>query len=166
VNRLPGFKVPVEGKKMKKTQGKKGVSMIESLFRRRNKGRRVLDEVAGFATLVSGHVRLRGHFEGTDNCIVNGVVEGDCELTGMLVLGEQARWRGNIVAANAVISGEVNGNIATSEKLELTSSARVYGAISSAAIAIASGAIHEGEIHMDRGPEIVRFQEKRKSTVD
>lgn len=140
--------------------------MMESLFRRRNKGRRVLDEVTGFATLVGACARLSGHFEGTDNCIINGVVEGDCELAGMLVLGEQGHWRGNIMAANAVISGQVDGDIVTREKLELTSSARVYGAISSAAIAIASGAIHEGNIHMEQGPEVVRFQEKRKSTVE
>jgi len=140
-------------------------SRVAGLFRRRAKGRRVLDEVAGFSTLVGERACLHGHFEGADNCIIYGLVEGDCDLEGVLVVGEQARWRGNIRATHAVISGQVDGDVMIREKLELMPSARVTGAISSAAIAVAAGAIHEGEIRMEQRTDIVHFKEKRRTTT-
>ncbi len=140
--------------------------MMETLFGRRNKGRRVLDEVRRFDTLIGPQAQLQGVFEGTDNCIVNGTVSGDCRLQGVLVLGQQGTWKGNIHVAHAIISGLVEGDIVVQCKLELTSTARIHGSIASPAIAIANGAIHEGEIHMEAAPAIVRFEEKRKSSRD
>ncbi len=137
--------------------------MIKGLFGRRGKGRRVLDEVRRFDTLVGPRARLQGVFEGADNCIVNGHVKGDCRLQGVLVLGQQATWKGNIQAVHAIISGTVEGDVVVQRKLELTATARIHGAITSPVIAIAEGAIHEGEVHMTGRPGIVRFAEKRKS---
>ncbi|MFQ5488732.1 MAG: polymer-forming cytoskeletal protein [Gammaproteobacteria bacterium] len=140
--------------------------MMETLFGRRNKGRRVLDEVRRFDTLIGSDAQLQGVFEGSDNCIVNGVVKGDCRLQGVLVLGRQATWKGNIHVAHAIISGTVEGDIVVQRKLELTATARIQGSISSPAIAIADGAIHAGDVHMAGQPDIVRFEEKRKSPRD
>ncbi len=137
--------------------------MIGSLFRRQNKGRRVLDELPGFGTLVGSNTCISGEFEGTDNCVVNGVVEGNCNLDGVLLLSEGGRWNGSITAQNAVVSGTIEGDITIHMKLELTPTARIYGTISSAMIAIASGAIHEGEMHIEKGSDVIRFEEKRVS---
>lgn len=131
------------------------------LTRNRGKGRRVLDGVHNFTTLVGHETRFSGLIEGSDNYIVNGTVEGDCRIDGAVVLSEQGRWIGNIQATNVVISGEVQGDITVTGKLELTPSARVAGRISSPVIAIAEGAIHQGEIRMTRAGEVVRYAEKR-----
>ncbi len=136
--------------------------MIEGLFNRRKKGRRVLDEVRRFDTLVGGRTRLQGTLEGLDNCIVNGSARGDCRLRGVLVVGEGASWKGNIQAVHAVISGSVEGDIQVEQKLELAATAHVRGTLSGPAIAIARGAVHEGEIRMEGRSEIVRFEERRK----
>lgn len=137
--------------------------MIEGWFKRRNRGRRVLDEVRRFDTLVGGRARLAGGIEGVDNCIVNGGVVGDCRLRGVLVVGEGATWKGNIRAVCAVIAGTVEGDIEVESKLELGATARVRGTLSGPAIAIARGAVHEGEIRMQEASEIVRFEERRGS---
>jgi cytoskeletal protein CcmA (bactofilin family) len=63
----------------------------------------------------------------------------------------------------AIISGEVIGDIMTGEKLELSSSARITGNITSPVVAMAEGAIHQGGITMAReGGNLSSFQEKRK----
>ena len=129
---------------------------------RRGKGRRTLDGVKQFTTLIGAGTRVTGTLRGGENCIVNGAVEGDCHIEGMLVLGDQGQWRGNINATAAVISGAVSGDITVSEKLELSSSARVSGNISSPVVAMAEGAVHQGGIKMTREGGVSSFQEKRK----
>jgi cytoskeletal protein CcmA (bactofilin family) len=129
----------------------------------RGKGRRTLDSVKQFTTLIGVGTRLTGTLRGSENCIVNGTVEGDCEIDGMLVLGESGRWHGNIRATTAILSGEVTGDITVSDKLELSATARVSGKIACPVVAMAEGAIHQGGITMAReGGNLSSFQEKRK----
>lgn len=128
----------------------------------RAKGRRTLDGVKQFTTLIGAGTRVTGTLRGGENCIVNGAVEGDCHIDGMLVLGDQGHWYGNINAATAIISGEVAGDITVSDKLELRASARVTGNIASPVVAMAEGAIHQGGIRMIREGGVSSFQEKRK----
>ncbi|MCC6209246.1 MAG: polymer-forming cytoskeletal protein [Gammaproteobacteria bacterium] len=131
------------------------------------KGRRALDGAKQFTTLIGSATRLTGTLRGSENCIVNGTVEGHCEIDGTLVVGETGRWHGNIAATLAIISGEVVGDIVAGEKLELSSSARVTGNITSPVVAMAEGAIHQGGIKMTReGGGVSSFQEKRKVTPD
>lgn len=131
----------------------------------RGKGRRTLDGVRQFTTLIGSGTRLKGVLEGSENCIVNGAIEGDCDIDGVLVLGEQGRWTGNIGAVVAIISGEVTGDITVRDKLELTASARVTGNITSPVVAMAEGAIHQGGITMARKDVgVTTFQEKRKES--
>lgn len=135
---------------------------IQTLLRRRpGHGRRTLDGVHSFTTLVGHETRFTGTIEGSDNYIVNGTVEGNCRIDGAVVLSEQGRWIGNIQATTVVVSGEVVGDITVTGKLELTPGARVTGRITSPVIAIAEGAIHQGEIRMMRDAGITRYAEKR-----
>jgi cytoskeletal protein CcmA (bactofilin family) len=128
----------------------------------RGQGRRVLDGVQRFTTLIGHETRLFGRIEGGDHYIINGAVEGDCVIDAVIVLSEQCRWTGNIEAASAVVAGEVRGDILCRERLELTATARVSGRIASPAIAIEEGAIHQGEIRMARAGDIVRFRNRRQ----
>lgn len=127
------------------------------------KKRRILDDTKQFSSLVGETLNITGKLAGNDNCIVYGKVEGECYLDGSLVLGATGCWEGNITAYNIVISGMVRGNITAENKLELTSTARVIGSIRSPAIAIAEGAVHDGEIQMLKQTDVMHYQEKRKN---
>lgn len=126
------------------------------------KGRRIIDEVEQFTTLLGPRSEFTGQIEGGDNCIINGKVIGDCELSGVLVLGEEGHWQGNIRAPKVIISGQVTGAIVVDTKLELTRTARIKGSITSPVVAIEEGAVHEGEIRMQGTSEVIRFREKRR----
>jgi cytoskeletal protein CcmA (bactofilin family) len=117
--------------------------------------------------LIGSGTRLTGTLRSNENCIVNGAVEGDCDIEGVLVLGEQGRWHGNISAGTAIVSGEVIGDITVRDKLELTAVARVTGNIVSPVVAMAEGSIHQGGIKMTReGGSVSSFQERRKDSFD
>ena len=124
------------------------------------KRRRVLDRIE-FTTLIGTTSTYRGDITGTENYIVSGAVHGNCEIDGHLVLVPGGRWRGDIRATHVVIGGEVDGDVHASEKLELQASARIRGNITAPVIAMAEGAVYDGEIHMRPRPQLVRFSEKR-----
>lgn len=127
------------------------------------KKRRILDDTKQFSSLIGETLNITGKLAGNDNCIVYGKVEGECHLDGSLVLGATGGWEGNITAYNIIISGMVRGNITAQNKLELSSTARVVGSIRSPAIAIAEGAVHDGDIHMLKQTDVMHYKEKRKS---
>lgn len=125
-----------------------------------NKGRRTLDAVNGFTTSVGPDSVFKGSISGTGHGIILGHVEGDSDVEGTLVVGETGVWHGNIFAENVVIAGKVEGNIVAKEKIDVVSTARVHGSLTSPFIAIAEGAIHEGEIHMAK---VKRYTDQRES---
>jgi cytoskeletal protein CcmA (bactofilin family) len=104
-----------------------------------------------------------GVFQGKDNHIIYGEVQGECDLEGILVLGEGSRWKGNIRAASIVIAGRVDGDVQATNKLELARTAQVHGKITSPVVAIARGAVHEGSIRMAKQTQITRFVDRRET---
>jgi len=123
--------------------------------------RRTLDNVNKFTTVVGEGATFRGSFGGSANFVIHGAVEGDCDIDGTLVVMEEGRVKGNLKAAVMIISGRVEGDITASEKLEMRSTAQVTGNINCDKLAIATGAIHDGEVHMQAGIAVTEFDERR-----
>ena len=123
-----------------------------------SKGRRSLDGVEGFTTSVGAGSVFTGTIGGEGHTIVLGRVEGSSDLNGTLVIGEGGAWLGNVTAKNVVIAGELEGTIVAQEKIEILSTAQIRGSLTSPVIAIAEGAVHDGEIHMG---EVKRFTDRR-----
>jgi cytoskeletal protein CcmA (bactofilin family) len=129
----------------------------------RSKGRRTLDKVEGFSTVIGKDSHFTGTIGGTGNYIIQGKVEGDCDIEGTLVIAETGHWIGNISAACVLIAGSVEGDVAAKDKMEIVSTARVKGKITAAVLAIAEGAIHEGIVTMASKPDVKRFKDKRNN---
>jgi len=129
-----------------------------------SKGRRTLDKVEGFATCIGEGSHFTGSLKGDGHCIIHGTMEGECDLNGTLVIGENGRWIGDILAMNVLIAGQVEGNVTAKEKIEIISTARVKGAITSKVMAIAEGAIHEGNVHMANNNNPTLFTDKREAS--
>jgi len=124
----------------------------------RNRGRRSLDGVDGFTTSIGPDSIFTGSIGGSGHTIVLGRVEGNSKLDGTLVIGESGRWIGDITAKHIVIAGQVDGSVTAREKMEIVCTAKIHGSLVSPFIAIAEGAVHEGEIRMG---EVKRFADQR-----
>lgn len=127
----------------------------------RSKGRRTLDKVEGFSTVIGKDSHFIGSIGGAGNFIIQGRVEGDCNIQGTLVVAESGYWLGNISAGCVLIAGTVDGDVKAADKMEIVSTARIKGKITSAVLAIAEGAIHEGVVAMAGKPDMKRFKEQR-----
>lgn len=111
--------------------------------------------VIGADTVFIGNLRGKGQF------VVSGEVHGDAELEGAFHLSVTGRWHGNVQAQQASIAGEIHGALIVADKLEIGYSAVIRGKVSARTIAIAKGAIVDGEIEVTSDADILRFEEKR-----
>jgi cytoskeletal protein CcmA (bactofilin family) len=123
--------------------------------------RRLADRVSSSPTLIGSGSRFTGDLECASDLMVGGSVVGDGDVRGALTLSDGSRWQGEIRAGNAVIAGEVQGSVTVAEKLELRATARIKGSLKARSIAVAKGAIIEGDMAVTSGSPVVHFEEKR-----
>jgi len=121
--------------------------------------RRSLDHLERLPTILGrGSVHI-GPLEGQEHYVVHGQVQGDGQIDGMLMIGPDCLWVGNIEADVVIVKGRVEGDIHARFKLEVRSSARIKGNLTSPLVAIAEGAVAQGQISSDS--IVTRFTERR-----
>jgi cytoskeletal protein CcmA (bactofilin family) len=125
--------------------------------------RRFLEGSTSTATFIGGQSVFEGNIRGLGQFVVSGEVHGDGDIQGGLNLCAGARWHGDIRARRAVIAGEIIGSLIVEDKLEIGYTAVIRGKVSARTIAIAKGAIVDGEIEVTSDAPVVRFEEKRES---
>jgi cytoskeletal protein CcmA (bactofilin family) len=121
--------------------------------------RRSLDHLRTVPTILGREVVYVGVLEGRDNYVVHGRVEGNCDLDGVLLIGPDCLWVGNITADTVIVKGRVEGGIHANFKIEVRPSARIKGDLSGPLIAVAEGAVLQGRVSPDS--IITRFTERR-----
>lgn len=121
--------------------------------------RRSLDHLQKVPTILARGIVHVGVIEGHNNYVVHGRVEGDCNIDGVLLIGPDCLWTGNIVADTVIIKGRVEGGIRAHFKIEVRPSARIKGDLSSPLIAVAEGAMVQGRTSKDS--IVTRFIERR-----
>jgi cytoskeletal protein CcmA (bactofilin family) len=125
--------------------------------------RRFFDLHAEAPTVISAGSIIVGEVRGTGDYVVSGEIHGDGEIGGGLNLAAGAVWNGYIRAQQAVIAGKITGGLAVQGKLEIGYTAVIRGSVSAATIAIARGAIVDGDIVVTSGMPMQEFEEKRGS---
>lgn len=123
--------------------------------------RRLTDRRGGPPTMIGPGVCLRGDLIAPGAVMVSGTVRGDGDIGGTLSIARDAHWEGHVRARSAVIAGQLTGGIEVSEQLELGAAAVIRGRVSARTLAIARGAVIEGEIEVTSGAPVVQFEEKR-----
>jgi len=128
-----------------------------------SKRRRFRDRPSGAPTLINEGCKITGVISGQGDFQVSGEVEGDCDVDGTVTLTRTGYWSGTINAGHVVISGHVEGDIVAAGKVEISDSARITGRVTGEAIAVAEGAVVEGQMKTTGRIDPVGFVEKRGS---
>ena len=123
--------------------------------------RRLRDQSSN-ATLIDEGCKISGLMTGSGNFLINGEIDGDCDLSGTVTLAKNGLWKGTIKAADVIVAGHVEGDIVAAGKVEITDTARISGTVSGEAIAVAEGAVIEGVMKTTGPSEPLEFVEKRK----
>jgi cytoskeletal protein CcmA (bactofilin family) len=96
----------------------------------------------GNGTTISGDVNANGDIR------IDGILTGNINITGKLVIGSSGKIEGNIICQNADVSGEVNGTIQVSDLLALKATAKVLGDITTGKLSIEPNAVFTGTCKM------------------
>lgn len=126
-----------------------------------SKMRRMRDRSSGPATLISEGCKITGHLSGTGDFMINGEIDGDCDLAGSVTLAAKGVWKGTLKAETIIISGTVEGDIEARGSVEISDTARIIGTVTGGSIAVAEGAIIEGVMKTTNRTDPVTFVEKR-----
>ena len=113
-------------------------------------------------TYIAPTTTVVGRISGKDGCVFCGTIEGDCDIDGPLTLTDTGHFKGTLRATHVVISGIVDGDVVAADRVEIAEHARVTGTLTGASIAVAEGAIVEGEIKVTTGGAPKIFKDRRK----
>ena len=100
---------------------------------------------AGAATIVGETAVLKGDLTAGGSVRIDGKLEGSVLGAEEAVIGEKGLVVGNISAQNAVMAGELRGNVSAAGMVVLLPSSRVKGDITAGKIKIEEGAVFEGK---------------------
>lgn len=124
--------------------------------------RRIHDANAGPGTLISEGCKIKGVITGRGNFMINGEVDGECDIEGTVTLTKDGLWRGTIRADSVIVAGTIEGDVFATTGVEIGDTARVSGTVSGASIAVAEGAIVEGVMQTTGQSTPTEFIEKRQ----
>jgi cytoskeletal protein CcmA (bactofilin family) len=94
-------------------------------------------------------LRIKGEITGNEDLKLDSNVEGLISIGGFrLTVGPSAHLNADIVAREAVISGEVNGDISACDRIEIAKSASIVGDLSTGKIIIEEGAYFKGGVEI------------------
>jgi cytoskeletal protein CcmA (bactofilin family) len=108
-------------------------------------------DVAGTAS-IGKSVQIRGEVKGSEDLLVDGLVEGTITLTeSRLTIGPNAKVQANVSARDVVILGTLKGDIHASGRVELRAGANVVGDVKAARLSIEENAFFSGKVDLIQG---------------
>lgn len=98
--------------------------------------------------IITAGTKIKGDITATGDFRLDGMLEGNIQLNGKLVVGDTGIVKGNIMCQNANIIGTVDGNLSVKELLSLHATARITGDILINKLSIEPGAVFTGRCRM------------------
>lgn len=99
-------------------------------------------------TVISATTTLTGTIKADGVLIIHGRVEGEIETAGSVLIGKQGQIQGQIEAQAVAVAGAVVGNIIAAERIEITSTGKVLGDITTGCLVIDEGGFFHGHSTM------------------
>lgn len=112
------------------------------------------------STIISDGCIIDGNLTSTSSVRIDGLVNGNVQVQQGVIVGNSGKVMGNVRAHEAVIFGEVNGNI-TVEKLEIKTTGKITGDITTQAIEMEFGAVYNGKVSMNSASTSSNYNSKK-----
>ena len=97
-----------------------------------------INTIIGKGSAISGNMKVNGFIR------IDGDIDGSLETDGNVIVGENARIRGDLTAKSVIIGGIIKGNIKATESVKILSDAAVIGDVLSHKVQIDGSAIIHG----------------------
>ena len=97
-----------------------------------------INTIIGKGSAISGNMKVNGFIR------VDGDIDGSLETDGNVIVGENARIRGDLTAKSVIIGGIIKGNIKAAESVKVLAEAAVIGDIISRKVQVDGSAVIHG----------------------
>jgi len=114
--------------------------------------RRLFDQVSGAPTLIGAGSEFEGELRVNGPMSLGGTIVGNGMIDGALSIAREG---------SAVVAGKITGDVTIEAKLEIGKSAVIRGNVRARVIAIADGAVVDGQMAVTGDEPVLRFEEKR-----
>lgn len=104
------------------------------------------------STIIAQGITFTGTIRGEGVIQVEGVVEGEFDMTGAVVVAESGLIRGPVAADVVRVAGRVEGNVHAREHMRLESSGSLDGDVTTASLVVEDGGCLNGRSTMIKGP--------------
>ena len=94
-------------------------------------------------------IEIKGTLSGAGDLVVEGKVEGQISLKNMLTIEESGEVRADVEVVSITVNGRMAGNVEASDKVQVSSTARMVGDIKAPRVVLEDGARFKGSIEMD-----------------
>jgi cytoskeletal protein CcmA (bactofilin family) len=126
-------------------------------------GKKSSDFIEQVDTLIGKDTNIKGNIEAKGTIRFDGHFEGDISTAGAIIVGETGNIKAQIKARTASVAGAINGNMIIAEKLELLSTAKIYGDIKVGMLIISEGAVFKGACEMKQEGEVIHKEVKNSA---
>lgn len=96
-------------------------------------------------TVINKDVEIVGTVNSAGDIEISGKLSGDLTCAGSAVIGEGCTIKGNISADSVSVSGQVNGNISSKDRIELKATAKITGDIRAKRLRVEDGVTFVGK---------------------
>ena len=97
-----------------------------------------INTILGHGSAITGNIKINGFVR------IDGDIDGNLETDGNIIIGENARIRGNVKAKSVIVDGIVLGNIEASQSIKVLATSAVIGDIVSHKVQVEQNAIIHG----------------------
>ena len=110
----------------------------------------------GAGTVITGDIQSKGDIR------VDGTLKGSVNTSGKVVLGKDGVIEGDVVCADADVSGTIKAKISVTQLLSLKSTAKLNGDIITNKLSIEPGASFTGSCSMGAVIKDIKHAEKQE----
>lgn len=97
-----------------------------------------INTIIGKGSSISGNMKVNGFIR------IDGDIDGSLETDGNVIVGENARIRGDLTAKSVIIGGIIKGNIKANESVKILADAAVIGDVISRKVQVDGSALIHG----------------------
>ncbi len=97
-----------------------------------------INTIIGKGSAIYGNMKVNGFIR------IDGDIDGSVETDGNVLIGENARIRGDLTAKSVIIGGIIKGNIHASDSVKVLSDAAVIGDILARKVQVDASAVFHG----------------------
>jgi len=103
-----------------------------------------------FHTIIGPDARFKGELSFEDGVKILGGFEGRITTKGSLFIASEGKLQADVEAGTVVVEGEINGNVAAADLIELKNTARLQGDLRCERLIVVDGACFVGHCNVGK----------------